>query len=103
VTIRDDHGHAHDHGQPHVHGHDETLEDLQRDGLRLIQLRDGFRFGEDSVLLAAYAAKLVRSRRHLQVADLGAGCGAVSILLASRPQQPGRSPSSRSGRYLPSG
>ena len=65
-------------------GPDETLEDLQRGNLRLIQKKDGFRFGEDSVLLAAFAADLVRQKKRIRVADLGAGCGAVSILLAGR-------------------
>lgn len=64
---------------------DETLDDLQRDGLRLIQKRDGFRFGEDTVLLAAFAASLIKpAERPLQVADLGAGSGALSLLLAAR-------------------
>ncbi len=63
---------------------DETLEDLQRGNLRLIQKKDGFRFGEDSVLLAAFAANLIQSKKPIRAADLGAGCGAVSILLAGR-------------------
>jgi tRNA1Val (adenine37-N6)-methyltransferase len=63
---------------------DETLEDLQRGNLRLIQKKDGFRFGEDSVFLAAFAADLVRAKKHIRVADLGAGSGAVSLLLAGR-------------------
>ena len=64
---------------------DETLDDLQRAGLRLIQKRDGFRFGEDTVLLAAFAASLIKpAGRPLHVADLGAGSGALSLLLAAR-------------------
>ncbi len=64
---------------------DETLEDLQREGLKLIQLRDGFRLCEDTVLLAAFAAGLhLKHQKPLKVADLGAGNGALSLLLASR-------------------
>ncbi|MDD2457637.1 MAG: methyltransferase [Eubacteriales bacterium] len=63
---------------------DETLEDLQRDGLRLLQKINGFRFGEDSVFLAAFAADLVKRKKQVQAADLGAGSGAVSVLLAGR-------------------
>jgi tRNA1Val (adenine37-N6)-methyltransferase len=65
---------------------DETLEDLQRSGFRLLQKRNGFRFGLDSVLLAAYAASFypVRADGTIRIADLGAGCGAVSLLLAGR-------------------
>jgi tRNA1(Val) A37 N6-methylase TrmN6 len=65
---------------------DDTVEDLQRDGLRLLQKQNRFRFGTDSVLLAAYVAALygaARNRR-LLAADLGAGCGAVSVLLSAR-------------------
>ena len=63
---------------------DETLEDLQRGQFRLIQKTNGFRFGEDSVFLSAFAADLVKRKRKVRAADLGAGCGAVSVLLASR-------------------
>ena len=65
---------------------DETVEDLQRSGFRLLQKKNRFRFGTDSVLLAAYVAAHEEKtpRRRLLAADLGAGCGAVSILLAAR-------------------
>jgi tRNA1Val (adenine37-N6)-methyltransferase len=65
---------------------DDTLEDLQRAGFRLIQKKHGFRFGLDSVLVAAYAATFYEKTpaRSLRVADLGVGCGAVSLLLAAR-------------------
>jgi tRNA1Val (adenine37-N6)-methyltransferase len=65
---------------------DETLEDLQRGGLRMLQKKSGFRFGTDSVLLAAYGASFypAGSCKKILIADLGAGCGAVSLLLAAR-------------------
>lgn len=65
---------------------DDTLEDLQRGGFRMLQKKNGFRFGLDSVLLAAYAASFYQKqpKRKLKAADLGAGCGAVSLLLAAR-------------------
>jgi tRNA1Val (adenine37-N6)-methyltransferase len=65
---------------------DETLEDLQRAGFRMLQKKDGFRFGLDSVLLAAYAASFYSKRPNqpVRIADLGAGSGAVSLLLAAR-------------------
>ena len=34
---------------------DETIEDLQLDGLQLIQKKNAFRFGMDSVLLAHFS------------------------------------------------
>ena len=64
---------------------DETTEDLQRDGLRLIQKQSGFRYGEDAVLLAHYAAEhwLCRRRRPPAFVELGSQCGVVSILFAA--------------------
>ncbi len=64
---------------------DETIEDLGRCGYRLIQTKDGFRFGEDTVLLAHFAATMIRRRKGMSyVLELGAGCGAASILLSAR-------------------
>ena len=65
---------------------DETIEDLRTGGLRLLQKRDGFRFGEDSVFLSAFAAGLYprSANRPLRAVDLGCGCGSVSLLLARR-------------------
>lgn len=65
---------------------DETLEDLHAGGLRLIQKKDGFRFGEDTVFLAAFAASLFphASRRPIRAADLASGCGPVALLLSRR-------------------
>ena len=56
-----------------------TVEDLGRGGLRLRQLKDGFRFGTDSVLLAWFAASMVRRRKQPGAgASSGAGDGAGS-------------------------
>ena len=63
----------------------ETIEDLGRKGFRLIQRKDGFRFGEDTVLLAYYAAEVApKFKRGTKALDLGAGCGASGVLLAAR-------------------
>lgn len=59
---------------------DETIEDLQLNGLRLIQKKNGFRFGMDSVLLADFAD----IRPSDTVVDLGSGNGVLPILLAGR-------------------
>ena len=58
----------------------ETIEDLQLSGLRLIQKKDAFRFGMDTVLLAHFAD----IRQHDTVADLGSGNGALVFLLCGR-------------------
>ncbi len=64
---------------------DDTLEDLQRNGFRMLQKKHGFRFGMDSVLLSAFAASFCSPKaKTIRIADLGAGCGAVSLLLAAR-------------------
>ena len=56
----------------------ERLDDLQLDGLKLIQRPDAFRFGTDSVLLADFAAP----RKDERAADLGCGTGAIALLMA---------------------
>lgn len=63
----------------------ESLEDLGRAGFRLIQPRQGFRFGEDSALLAYFAAEEAQHKKHgARILELGTNCGAASILLAAR-------------------
>ena len=59
---------------------DETIEDLQLNGLKLIQKKHSFRFGMDSVLLADFAD--IRGRDI--VADLGTGNGILPLLLFGR-------------------
>ena len=61
----------------------ERLDDLQRNGMKLIQRPDMFRFGTDSVLLADFA----QPRPWDRAVDLGCGTGAIAMLMAGR--QPG--------------
>lgn len=56
----------------------ERLDDLQCQGLKIIQCRDAFRFGTDSVLLADFAAP----RKRDVAVDLGCGTGAIALLMA---------------------
>ncbi len=58
----------------------ETLEELGRAGMRLIQPKKQFRYGTDSVLLSDFAA----SKRFLRGIDLGTGSGVIALLLAAR-------------------
>lgn len=64
----------------------ETIEDLQYKGLRMIQRIDGFRFGEDSVLLSNFVAqvlsKSINSKK--KILDLGCNCGSISLLLSAK-------------------
>ena len=58
----------------------ERVDDLQFNGLRIIQSSDSFCFGTDSVLLAGFA----NPKRSDNCIDLGAGSGVLSILLNER-------------------
>jgi len=58
----------------------EILDDLQISNLKIIQKKDGFKFGTDAVLLSDYA-KTVPSSNTL---DLCTGSGIVPILLSAK-------------------
>ncbi len=57
----------------------ERLDDLVRDGMKIIQRPDQFCFSLDSVLLAHY----VRLRKKDRVLELGTGTGVISLLLSA--------------------
>ncbi|MCX7923782.1 MAG: tRNA1(Val) (adenine(37)-N6)-methyltransferase [Clostridia bacterium] len=66
-----------------VNVHDnERIDDLQYKGLKLIQKKDGFRFGVDAVLLANFADV----KKGDAVIDLGTGTGIIAVLLAGKTQ-----------------
>ena len=58
----------------------ERLDDLQRNGLKIIQKTDGFCFGMDAVLLSGFAA--VKPGEH--VLDMGTGTGIIPLLLSAK-------------------
>lgn len=63
---------------------DETLEDLQISNLRLIQKKDGFRFGIDAVLLSDFA-KDIKAEKML---DMCTGSGIVPVLMSAKTNIP---------------
>ena len=58
----------------------ERVDDLQRNGYRIIQRTDGFCFGMDAVLLSGFAM-VKKGERTL---DLGTGTGIIPILLEAK-------------------
>ncbi len=59
----------------------ERLDDLNRDGLKILQRPEGFCFGMDAVLLASFAAERAGRTR---AADLGTGSGVLPLLICAR-------------------
>ncbi len=60
----------------------ERIDDLQRNGYKIIQNRDGFCFGMDAVLLSGFA--LVNPGE--KAVDLGTGTGIIPLLLEAKNQ-----------------
>lgn len=60
---------------------DERIDDLEYKGLKIIQNKNGFCFGIDSVLLSDFAKDIPNQSR---VLDLGTGTGIISILLCGK-------------------
>ncbi|MBR3614451.1 MAG: tRNA1(Val) (adenine(37)-N6)-methyltransferase [Clostridia bacterium] len=59
----------------------ERIDDLEYKGLKIIQNREGFCFGVDSVLLSDYAKKI---KKNAKVIDIGTGTGIISLLLCKK-------------------
>lgn len=59
---------------------DERIDDLQRNGYRIIQKKKGFCFGIDAVLLSGFA----RVKEGESAIDLGTGTGIIPILLEAK-------------------
>lgn len=59
----------------------ERIDALQYKGLKLIQNKDGFCFGVDSVLLSDFAKRI---KKNSMVVDIGTGTGIVGLLLCAK-------------------
>ena len=62
----------------------ERIDDLELKGLKIIQNKDGFCFGIDSVLLSDFAKNI---KNKSNVIDLGTGTGIINILLSAKTQE----------------
>ena len=60
----------------------ERIDDLQRNGYRIIQNREKFCFGMDAVLLSGFASV----KPGAEVLDMGTGTGIIPILLEAKSQ-----------------
>lgn len=58
----------------------ETLDDLQLNGIHVIQKKDGFRFGVDAVILANFA----KVKKGHEVIDLCTGTGIIPFIIAGK-------------------
>jgi tRNA1Val (adenine37-N6)-methyltransferase len=59
----------------------EIIDDLEFKGLKIIQNKNWFKFGIDSVLLSDFAKSI---KNNAKVLDIGTGTGIISILLSGK-------------------
>jgi tRNA1Val (adenine37-N6)-methyltransferase len=62
---------------------DEIIDDLEFKGLKIIQNKNWFKFGMDSVILSDFAKSI---KNNSKILDIGTGTGIISILLAGKTQ-----------------
>ena len=59
----------------------ERIDDLQINNLKIIQNKNWFCFGIDSVLLSGFASEI---KKNSKILDLGAGTGILELLLSAK-------------------
>ena len=66
--------------------YEKTFDNILNGRISIIQYKNGFRFGFDSVFLASFVNGFLENKksRKISIADIGAGVGAVSLIIAFR-------------------
>ena len=61
-----------------------TVDKILRDKISIIQLKKGFRYGFDSVFLAAFVNGYLKklNKKKISLADVGSGVGTISLIIA---------------------
>ena len=62
----------------------ERIDDLERNGYRIIQNKSKFCFGMDAVLLSGFVSEHTKTSGNCRIADLGTGTGIIPILLRGK-------------------
>ena len=64
--------------------YEKTFDNILNGRISIIQYKNGFRFGFDSVFLASFVNGFLENKksRKISIADIGAGVGAVSLIIA---------------------
>ena len=62
----------------------ERIDDLERNGYRIIQNSRKFCFGMDAVLLCGFVREAEQSREWNRIADLGTGTGIIPLLMSAK-------------------
>lgn len=59
----------------------ERIDDLEYEGLKIVQNKNGFCFGIDSILLSDFAKEI---KENSTIIDLGTGTGIIAIMLSAK-------------------
>ena len=63
---------------------DKTFDNILKGKIKITQLKSGFRFGFDTIFLAAFVNGFLKKykKKNISLADVGAGVGSISLVIA---------------------